>query len=394
LRIAVLSPFIDRRHGTERAVAELVERLAAKYGHEIHLYSHRAEDLQVSAEPNSSSGWKAGIYFHRVPRLGGPLLFDFPFWILMNRLCRVWDSRRGIRFDVVFSPGINALDADIVQVHVVFQRLAELQSGRKERGLRALHRSFYYALLCFLERRVYRRKSLRLAVVSPHTAKQMAQYFAREDLQITPYGVDFSHFSCSARLALRREARSKLQYSSDDVVVLLIGNDLRNKGLPVLLEALNLLRDLPWKLCVVGSDATAEFQGAIARMNFEKRVHFCPETSDILSFYAAADIYTAPSLEDSFNLPVLEAMACGVPVLVSVKAGVSEFLADGVDGILLTEPENAELLAKKLSGLLPGNEQGRELREKLGASGEKKARTFTWDRHAELVEDILVTMKR
>ena len=87
-------------------------------------------------------------------------------------------------------------------------------------------------------------------------------------------------------------------------------------------------------------------------------------------------------------------MACGVPVLVSVKAGVSEFLADGVDGILLTEPENAELLAKKLSGLLPGNEQGRELREKLGANGEKKARTFTWDRHAELVEDILVTMKR
>ena len=391
MRIAVLSPFVDRRHGTERALAELLERLAAKYGHEIHLYSHRIGDLQVNANRNSWSGLKSGIYFRRVPRLGWPILFDFPFWILMNRLCRAWDSRRRrIHFDAVFSPGINALDADIVQVHVVFHRLAELQSARKESGLRALHRSSYYALLCFLERRVYRRKSLRLAAVSPHTAKQMAQYFGRKDLKITPCGVDLSHFSSSARRTLRTKARNELQYSPEDIVVLLIGNDLRNKGLLVLLEALNRLRDLPWKLRVVGSDATAEFQSVINRMNFEKRVHFFPETSDILSFYAAADIYAAPSEEDSFNLPVLEAMACGLPVIVSVKAGVSEFLTDGEDGILLAEPEDSELLAKILSGLLQSN----ELREKLGLNGEKKAQTFTWDRHAELVEEMFTTMSK
>jgi glycosyltransferase involved in cell wall biosynthesis len=391
LRIAVLSPFVDRRHGTERALAELIERLAAKYGHEIHLYSHRIEDLQVNANRNSGPGLKSGIYFRRVPQLGWPTLFDFPFWILMNRLCRAWDSRRRrIHFDAVFSPGINALDADIVQVHVVFHRLAELQRARKEYGLRALHRSSYYALLCFLERRVYRRKSLRLAAVSTHTAKQMAQYFGRKDLKITPCGVDLSHFSSSARRTLRTKARNELQYSPEDIVVLLIGNDLRNKGLLVLLEALNRLRDLPWKLCVVGSDATAEFQSVINSMNFEKRVHFYPETSDILSFYAAADIYAAPSQEDSFNLPVLEAMACGLPVIVSVKAGVSEFLTDGEDGILLAEPEDSELLAKILSGLLQSN----ELREKLGLNGEKKAQTFTWDRHAALVEDMLITMSK
>ena len=309
----------------------------------------------------------------------------------MNRACRLWDRwRRGVRFDVVFSPGINALDADLVQVHVVFQRLAELQRQRKESGLRALHRAFYYELLCFMERRVYRKPGLRLAVVSPHTAKQMAEYFGRPDVQITPYGVDLSHFSCAARVALREGARSNLHYSREDLVVLLIGNDLRNKGLAVLLETLERLRELPWKLCVVGSDATAEFQDIIQRMNFEKRVHFCPQTSDILSFYAAADIYVAPSLEDSFNLPVLEAMACGLPVIVSVKAGVSDFLTDGEDAMLLAEPTSADALEKILASLL----QDRQLRDKLAGNGAAKAGTFTWDRHAELVQEVLMSMQK
>lgn len=391
MRIAVLSPFVDRKHGTERAVAELIERLARQYGHELYLYSHRVEDLQVSTLPIASAKQSAGVFFRRVPSLGGPLLLDFPFWILMNRMCRLWDRwRRRMRFDLVFSPGINALDADFVQVHVVFQRLAELQRQRKESGLRALHRSLYYVLLCFMERRVYRKVGLRLAVVSPHTAKQMAEYFGRSDAQITPYGVDLSHFSRAARIALREGARSELHYSREELVVLLIGNDLRNKGLPVLLETLERLRELPWKLCVVGSDATAEFQDLIRRMDLEKRVHFCAQTSDILSFYAAADIYAAPSLEDSFNLPVLEAMACGLPVIVSVKAGVSDFLTDGEDAMLLHEPTSADALEKILSSLL----RDRELRDKLAANGAAKAGTFTWDRHAELVQEVLMSMQK
>ena len=48
LRLAVVSPFVDRRHGTERALAELLERLAGDYGCEIHLYAQRVEDLHIS----------------------------------------------------------------------------------------------------------------------------------------------------------------------------------------------------------------------------------------------------------------------------------------------------------------------------------------------------------
>ena len=48
MRLAVVSPFVDRRHGTERALAELLERLARDYHCEIHLFAQRVEDLAVT----------------------------------------------------------------------------------------------------------------------------------------------------------------------------------------------------------------------------------------------------------------------------------------------------------------------------------------------------------
>ena len=150
MRIAALSPFVDRRHGTERALAETMERLVRVYGCEVHLYSQSVQDLAVvspsSGAPSSSP--QPAIIWHRVPSLPGPHLLQFLFWLLAKRLCRLRDRWfHGVRFDAVFSPGINATDANVVLVHAVFHRLKELQDSRSSGGLRALHRSLYYHLL-------------------------------------------------------------------------------------------------------------------------------------------------------------------------------------------------------------------------------------------------------
>jgi len=137
LRIAALSPFVDRRHGTERALAETLERLVRIHGYEVHLYSRRVQDLAVVSSAHIST--QPGIIWH---------LLRFLFWFAANRFCRLRDRWfRGIRFDAVFSPGINATDANLVLVHAVFHRLNELQGSRSSGGLRDLHRSHYYRLL-------------------------------------------------------------------------------------------------------------------------------------------------------------------------------------------------------------------------------------------------------
>jgi glycosyltransferase involved in cell wall biosynthesis len=386
LRIAILSPFVDRRHGTERALAELLERLVRNYACEIHLYAQNVADLAVTPSDKPSDGSPTCVVWHRVPKIPGPHLLQFLFWVIVNRLCRLRDELvHGIQFDAVFSPGINALDTDVILVHVLFHRLKELQDAHPQSGLRGLHRSLYYKMLCFLEHHVYRQSHLRLAAVSRHTATQLNHYFGRHDVVIIPNGVDLSHFSPGNRLAMRAAARQKLRYSPEDVVLLLVGNDLRNKGLPLLLDSLSRCRNLPLRLCVVGSDASPDGAERVGLLQLQDRVTFAGETAEILAFYAAADICVAPSWEDSFNLPALEAMASGLPVVVSTKAGISEYLSDGVDSLLLPELENPLPLCDILSRLA----QDSELRRNLGQNATQTATRLSWDRHAGAIYALL-----
>src|SRR5882762_1044557 len=162
LRLAVASPFIDRRHGTERALAELLERLARKEHCEIHLYSQRVEGLLAPDQSGVTRAQDSGaIVWHKVPSIPGPHLLQFVSWLFLNSICRAWDRRvRGLRFDLVLSPGINCLDADVVIVHALFHRLQQV--AREERSdserpgfFRLLHRRAYYALLAGLERHIY-----------------------------------------------------------------------------------------------------------------------------------------------------------------------------------------------------------------------------------------------
>jgi len=389
LRIAALSPFVDRRHGTERALAEALERLVRVYGCEVHLYSHSVQDLAVVSPsrgvPPSSPAPR--IIWHPVPAFPGPHLLQFLVWLLANRLCRLRDRwLRGIRFAAVFSPGINATDANLVLVHALFHRLKELQDSRSSGGLRALHRSLYYQLLRGLENRVYRNKHVRLAAVSKHTAQQLSQYFGRQDVAIVPNGVDLSHFSPAARIERRAQARQSLSCAEGVPLLLLVGNDLRNKGLPTLLQALSQCRHLPWHLCVVGSDSSALYSAEIEQRHLQGRITFAGDSADILAYYAAADIYVAPSLEDSFNLPALEAMACGLPIILSSSAGMSDYLADGVDGLVLRNPQDANELVAALQRLLADP----SLRATIGANASQTASRFSWDRHADEIHRLLL----
>jgi len=386
LRIAVVSPFVDRRHGTERAVAELAERLARIPDCEVHLYAQRAEDLAVSTPGGSRSSGAGSVFWHKVPFVPGPQLLQFACWFFLNALCRWWDRTfRGLRCDCVFSPGINCMGANVILVHAVFHRLAELQKPSTERGIRGLHRRLYYSLLGSLERRIYCDPSVVLAAVSQHTAEQLHRYFGRSDVAVVPNGVDTNVFNAKARKDRRDAARLHWNFASNEQVLLLIGNDWRTKGLPVLLEAAALCRELPVRLLVVGREGSSSWTDPIAKLQLAERVSFSQPSTGVLDFLSAADVYTAPSLEDSFNLPALEAMACGLPVIVSKQAGVSEWIQDGSDGLLLQNPQDPAELAAAIRRLVI--EPDTSLR--LGENAARTATALSWDRHAEGIYALL-----
>jgi glycosyltransferase involved in cell wall biosynthesis len=400
LRVAVVSPFVDRRHGTERALAELLERLAHDYGCEIHLYAQRVEDLQVSdPQPARSavSTQSGTIYWHKVPSIPGPHVAQFLAWMFLNGFLRWWHTAFGsASYDLVLSPGINCLHPDVVIVHALFHRLKVLAREEKQDPaayagfFRRLHRRVYYGLLTVLERWIYADPEITLAAVSQRTAGLLKEYFHRKDVCVIPNGVDTKHFSVVARLARRSEARQRRSFGDEDFVLLLIGNDWRNKGLPTVLQAMAALPGLPIRLLVVGNDNAEPLRARAMQLRVQDRCRWERSSPDVLDFYAAADVYVSPSREDSFGLPVAEAMACGLPAITSVCAGVSDYIHDGVDGFVLRHPRDAQTLSQVMERLYAEP----DLRRKVGEAAAKTIQEWDWNRNAAALWELLKNAKK
>lgn len=355
-------------------MAEQVERLARDY--EIHVYSNRVEDLDLSR-----------IVWHRVPRLPGPHLFAYCWWFLANHLWRWWDRRLGgVRFDLTYTPGINCFDADIISVHIVFAEFyrkvrnsLKFNSNPMRSWPLLLHRRVYYRLAMVVERWVYGGKRALLTVVSAKVARDLERYGGTESrVTVIVHGIDVQRFNADARRKLRALARRALGLPDGAFCLLLVGNDWKNKGLPCVLEALGRLASASVRLLVVGHDTVDPYRSTLARLHLEDRVVFLPLRPDVELYYAAADLYVGPSLEDAFGMPPLEAMACGVPSIVSSQAGVSEVVTEGVDGFVLADPHDSGRLAE-LIDLLCSNEA---LRQKIGEAAAKTAQQYTWDKNA------------
>jgi len=374
-RLAVVSPFLDKEHGTERRVVEWVSQLAGEF--EIHIYSQRVEGVDPS-----------NLTWHRVPKLPGPHLINFLWWFFANRLWRQWDRWfRGLRHDLIFSPGPNCLDADAISVHIVFAqyvRRAESDSERANNRIsywpHALHRKLYYWLAIFLEQRAYTRKNITLILIAKRTSLALEEFYGRHDpFPVVYVGLDHENFNPARRSFCREEARRALGLTENHFALLLVGNDWRNKGLPVLLGAMELLHELPIHLLVVGSDDPMRYRAMVRIKSLEEQVHFLPPRSDIEFYYAAADAYAGPSLEDTFAQPPAEAMACGLAVIVSTTNGTSEIITDGKDGLILADPTDATSLSAMIRHLV----EDKEFRIGLGMNASETARQYTWERNGQ-----------
>ncbi len=374
-KLAVVSPFLNKSNGTERTVIEWLAHLPHVF--EIHIYSQQIEDIET-----------LDFKWHRVPKLPGPHLFNFLWWFAANHLWRAWDRRfRDLNFDVVYSPGANCLNADVVSVHIVFAEYAravrsqmKLTNNPVKLWPKVLHRRLYYKVALSLERQVYTNADTALVVYAQKTSESLERlYERRERLPVLYLGINHDTFNPTRQAALREIARQTTGIQNGRFALIIVGNDWRNKGVLVLLEALARLPDLPLDLLIVTREDVAEVRAMARSRHIEHQVHFLPSRKDVELYYAAADAYVGPSLEDTFALPPAEAMACGLPVIVSLANGTSEIITSGVNGLILNDPADATSLAAMIRRLC----EDRTFREQLGQNAAAKAREFTWERNGQ-----------
>lgn len=196
------------------------------------------------------------------------------------------------------------------------------------------------------------------AAVSQKVARDMIDHYGvRSDrIRVVSNGVDRSRFE-GVRLEARRERTRRELRVADECVFLLVAHNLKLKGTATALRAVGRLRRQNQKvvLVVAGGRRLTPWRRLAARVGAADAVRFLGPVDDIVPYYAAADAVVTPTFYDSFGLTVLEGAACGLPVIVSRRAGASGLITDGLEGLLLDDPADDAALAQSMRHLLdPG----------------------------------------
>lgn len=371
LKIAVLSRiFAPTGGGAERYSIALVEQLAQR--HEVHVFSQSCDHQ-----------WP-GVTYHTVPMpLKKPRWIN-QWWYAVHTW---WHTRQG--FDVVHSHE-NTWHGQVQTVHVlpIKYNLFHGYTGWRllMRYLKVVSSPRLMAYL-WLEHARFSPQSHRCIIATSETLlKQIMQTYpatAALSQVITP-GVALA---CGAATPTeQRAARYKLGLPDAGHGLLFVANDYRKKGLETLIKALVQLSDNTWLAVVGQASQQAEFQAQAKALGVSNRVIFLGPLKNVTDAYQAADCLVHPTLEDTFAMVVLEAMAHGLAVVLSSAryCGIASLLTDGINALILENPRDAKALAETLLRVL----QDPSLRTRVGQSGAALASLHQWPNVARRQEDI------
>jgi UDP-glucose:(heptosyl)LPS alpha-1,3-glucosyltransferase len=337
---------LPNRGGCETYIASLARRLAVD-GHELHLYACRWD---ASALP-------AAMHFHPIalppcPRFLRPWFFGAA---CLRGLARAkhqvsvgFDKMTGL--DVFYPQG--GLHAAAAANNLLKYRSPLVRQTM--RILKAIDPAHQSSLA--LERRQYRSSPRPLVIaISEMVRTHFQLYFHMDprDLRMVRVATDPERFEARDRPRRRQEWREKWGATPTDTVALFAGMNYRLKGLEPLLHAVQRMwRDRPFLLLVAGSPKTADWERLARKLGVADRVRFVGYCSDMRNAYFAADFFVHPTFYDPCSNVVLEAMACGLPVITSRYNGASELMHPPQEGYVIDDPHDHERLAACMTQLL------------------------------------------
>lgn len=179
----------------------------------------------------------------------------------------------------------------------------------------------------------------------------------------------------------KHQARLMLGLPSNEKILLFVANGIKNnpfKDYATLRRVIEILGDQsedPLHFIALGEEGGQEQLGRVT-------VHYISRTTDmnlVAQYYRASDLYLHPAKAETFPNTILEAMACGVPVVASMVGGIPEQVDDGITGFLVP-PQNPEMMAQSAESILDDS----CLMEKMGAAAIKKVQDrFTLEHQVE-----------
>ena len=225
-------------------------------------------------------------------------------------------------------------------------------------------------------------KAAHIVCDSQFTAAELARLanYPVERTTVVPLGVDQAFHPIADRSVLD-PLRQQYQLSPERSIILHVGHCGTRKNLNRLIEALGIVRrhGTAFHFVQIGGRFTIAQRDLIRRNELNGQIlqiPYVPE-AQLPAWYNLASVFVFPSTYEGFGLPILEAMACGVPVVSSSATSLPEVVGDA--GVLFDPSDPAALADAVMSVLLNSR-----LRTELAQRGRERARLFTWQRCAKL----------
>jgi len=368
MRVALVTLNYNKQGGIERCVAELAERLVRE--HEVHLFASSLKDVN---DPR--------FIIHKVPVIKRPHTAKVASFFLLSGHLLKKNS-----FDIIHAESPTATKVNVIRTHSVHSVAMNLQIKNEKRLSKKLKMRIATTFLNILifPYQYDKGKFNKIIAISEGIKRELTDNYGvpAEKIIVTPHGVNLEQFHPRNRKLYRESTREKYNLDEKDTVLLLVGKEFFRKGLEYVIKALALPKREDVKLLVVGEDYDRpNYERLAKKLNLTRNVVFVGHSAEVEAFYAASDVFVFPTMYEPFGLVILEAMASGLPVIISRLAGASDLIEDGINGFLLSDPSDVIFLSKKIEEL--ANDP--LTREKMGAGARRIAEGNSWDRVYERI---------
>jgi glycosyltransferase involved in cell wall biosynthesis len=278
-----------------------------------------------------------------------------------------WLRAHRHEFDIVKANGFVTWEpCDIVAAHFVH---AAWGTSRwyPFRNLRpySLYQRLYTLLNIRWEKEAFTRAKRVIAVARPLVHELVDIGVQRDNIDVIWNGVDTRQFHPG------ESHRQSFGFSSEPKLALFVG-DIRTprKNLDTLLRAMRYVPDV--SLVVAGAVERSPYPALAQQLGVDQRVHFLGQVNAVDLLMRSVDMFVLPSRYEANPLVLLEAMASGLPSIVSGTFGAGEFISGG--GFILNDPDDDEALAVHMRTLAADP----DLRSSMGAAGRRRALEMQW----------------
>ncbi len=330
--IAIMIHDLNPWAGQDRSALEIAWQLNQEFPIEIHAFSIEGYN-----------DWPAMKHIKYQTKFHKPVLFKY-----LNYHFNSWKRLKNRNNSFVQSTGTASMVSSIIQVHFVhhaWQRVTHRLPPSRFKST-SLLKNTYQSILdlyrCQLEKYLYQPEKKYIAI-SHLIKKELMEFFAipEENIEVIYHGVDSQYFhpwtEDDSASKMRDQKRRQLGIEKEDFVLLHVGQLNARKGLYKSLKVLSFLKKNGFKnvkLLAVGDGQSEKIQQMAEELKISKQLILVPHSKDVREYYWAGDCLFFPTYYEPFGLAILEAMACGLPVVTSEAAGASELINESENGLL------------------------------------------------------------